>query len=47
MGRDTLKDVCHAYYWGRMDRINWTEKDDENLLEEVRKKLLTTLKNVL
>lgn len=35
MGRDTLKAMFHSYYWGRMDQRNWTDYDDERLIDLV------------
>ena len=35
---DVLKEFAHAYYWGRSDKLNWTEYADEKLLKELKKK---------
>jgi len=35
---DALKEFAHAYYWGKSDKYNWSDKDDEKLLADLKKK---------
>jgi hypothetical protein len=47
MGRDTLTNMLRSYYWGRLDKANWTKDDDEKLISDIEKKFLTNAENLI
>lgn len=46
MGRNSLIELMHSYYWGRLDKLNWTTYDDNQLIDRLLGQDWTEERNV-